>query len=48
VEPYPFADGARTLELVRRLVPKRTWTQKAFREQFLELEPERLEIVVEP
>lgn len=48
VEPYPFADGARTLELVRRLVPKRGWTQKAFREQFLELEPERLEIVVEP
>jgi hypothetical protein len=48
VEPYPFADGARTFELVRRLVPKRTWTQRAFREQFLELEPERLEIVVEP
>jgi hypothetical protein len=48
VEPYPFAGGPRTLELVRRLVPKRTWTQKAFREQFAELEPERLEIVVEP
>ena len=48
VEPYPLADGPRTLGLVRRLVPKQEWTQDAFRERFLELPPERVEIVVEP
>lgn len=48
VEPYPFAEGPRTFGLVRRLVPKRAWTQEAFRERFFELEPQRLEIVVEP
>lgn len=48
VEPYPLADGPCTLGLVRRLVPKREWTQDAFRERFPELPSERVEIVVEP
>lgn len=48
VEPYPLAEGPRTLGLVRRLVPKRAWTQEAFREEFPALEAERMEIVVEP
>jgi hypothetical protein len=43
VEPFPFADTAR-FRLVRRLVPKRAWTQAEFRQDFFALEPESVGI----
>ena len=48
VEPYPLEGGPHALSLVRRLVPKRRWTQEAFGEGFPRLPAERVEIVVEP
>jgi hypothetical protein len=47
VDPFPLA-GPTRLSLLRRLVPKRAWTQNEFREQFPTLPVERVEIVVEP
>jgi hypothetical protein len=47
LEPYPLLDGPQQLALVRRLVPKRAWTQAAFRDAFQRLPPERVEILVE-
>jgi hypothetical protein len=48
VDPFPFAGGALELRLVRRLVPKRPWTQPEFREAFPQLPVEDLRITVEP
>jgi hypothetical protein len=48
VDPYPLRPGTETTSLVRRVVPRRAWTQDAFRREFPELEAERVEIVVEP
>jgi hypothetical protein len=48
LDPFPLNDGRQELSLVRRLVPKRAWTQAAFREAFAGLPAERVEIVVEP
>jgi hypothetical protein len=48
VDPYPLHQGEARLGLVGRLVPKRPWTQAAFREAFPRLEARRVEIVVEP
>lgn len=47
LEPFPLTGPAR-LGLVRRLVPKRAWTQAAFRAHFARLAPERVEILIEP
>ncbi len=47
LDPFPLGAPAR-LTLVRRLVPKRAWTQEEFRAQFPALPVERVEIVVEP
>jgi hypothetical protein len=44
VDPFPFAGGSASFSLVRRLVPRRGWTQAAFREAFPGLEPERVAI----
>jgi hypothetical protein len=48
LDPFPFAGGALELRLLRRLVPKRPWTQRAFREAFPQLPVEDLRITVEP
>jgi hypothetical protein len=47
IDPFPLREPA-SLELRRRLVPRRAWTQEEFREAFPELPVERVEIVVEP
>lgn len=46
VDPFPLTAAAR-LSLLRRLVPKRAWTQEAFRAAFPAFPVERLELVVE-
>jgi len=46
VEPYPFAGASTSLTLLRRLVPKRPWTQTEFRESFFELTPDVLEVTL--
>ena len=47
VEPWPFAEPTVQLSLLRRLVPKRPWTQPEFARAFRELQPERMPIVLE-
>jgi len=44
VEPYPFGDSSASFTLLRRLVPKRAWTQPEFTAAFRETEPETLAI----
>jgi Protein of unknown function (DUF3891) len=44
VEPYPFAGASAAFTLLRRLVPKRPWTQAEFRDGFFSIAPEALEI----
>jgi hypothetical protein len=47
IDPFPLAASA-DLHLLRRLVPKRRWTQDDFRAQFWSLPVERLELRIEP
>jgi hypothetical protein len=44
VAPYPFAEQPARFVLVRRILPKRRWTQPEFRQAFLDAEPETVEI----
>jgi hypothetical protein len=44
VDPFPFAGASAHFTLLRRLVPKRRWTQAEFRRAFFEIEPARVEI----
>ena len=48
IDPYPFVAETTHLTLVRRVVPKRAWTQDEFRHGLHELAPESLEVVVAP
>jgi uncharacterized protein DUF3891 len=49
VDPFPFdVGGGLELSLVRRLVPKKSWTQAEFREAFPQLPVEDVRITVEP
>lgn len=47
IDPFPLERPV-TLALVRRVVPKRRWTQAAFREAFPELPVEHLELELTP
>jgi hypothetical protein len=44
VDPYPFEGASASFSLLRRLLPKRRWTQPEFREAFAGKEPERVQI----
>jgi hypothetical protein len=44
VAPYPFAGTSQRFTLLRRLVPRRRWTQPEFRRVFGETQPELVEI----
>jgi hypothetical protein len=44
VEPYPFGGASARFRLLRRLLPKRPWTQAEFRRAFFDTEPEVLEL----
>jgi hypothetical protein len=46
VTPSPFAEPTVRCSLVRRIVPRRAWTQEAFREAFWQLPPERVHITL--
>ena len=43
VDPYPFSGSSTCFTLLRRLLPKRAWTQAEFRQAFLDTEPEVVE-----
>ncbi|MDH4175947.1 MAG: DUF3891 family protein [Thermoleophilia bacterium] len=47
VTPYPFAEPSLALRLVRRLLPKRPWTQAEFRDAFAAAAPEAVAVAVE-
>lgn len=47
VEPYPLAKPVVRCSLLRRVLPKRAWTQAEFRDAFFAAEPERVELVLE-
>jgi hypothetical protein len=44
VDPYPFPGSSASFTLLRRLVPKRSWTQAEFRDGFFQIPAERVEI----
>ncbi len=48
VAPYPFAEPSLALPLVRRLLPKRPWTQAEFREAFAAVPTDSVVVTVEP
>jgi hypothetical protein len=47
IDPFPLEHPV-TLSLLRRLVPKRDWTQEAFREAFPTLPVERIDVELTP
>ena len=47
MEPFPFAESPAQFALVRRVLPKRRWSQAEFREEFFALVPERTELMIE-
>jgi hypothetical protein len=44
VSPYPFGEQAQRFPLLRRVLPKRAWSQTEFRDAFIAAEPEPVEI----
>jgi hypothetical protein len=44
IEPFPFAESPARFSLVRRVLPKRAWTNGEFRREFFAQEPERVEV----
>jgi hypothetical protein len=47
LEPYPFTGSPARFELLRRVLPKRAWTEDEFREEFFGSDPLRTEIAIE-
>jgi Protein of unknown function (DUF3891) len=47
IAPWPLSEASARFELLRRLVPRRRWTQPAFRDAFPGFPVERVELVVE-
>lgn len=47
MEPYPLAEGSARFTLLRRVMPKRAWTEVEFRREFFATEPERTQITIE-
>jgi hypothetical protein len=47
IDPYPFRESPARFTLLRRVLPKRAWTDGEFQREFFALEPERTEIVAE-
>jgi hypothetical protein len=47
ITPYPFSEKSVDIPLVRRMLPKRPWTQTAFRGAFAAAAPEAVSVVVE-
>ena len=47
LDPYPFVESPARFSLLRRLVPKRQWTQRDFGDAFPGLPLERVELTLE-
>jgi hypothetical protein len=47
LDRYPFAERPARFTLLRRVLPKRDWSDDGFREAFFAFEPERVEITIE-
>ena len=47
LEPYPFPGSSARFELVRRVLPKRAWTEDEFRDEFFASDPLLTEIAIE-
>jgi Protein of unknown function (DUF3891) len=47
IDPFPFAGTEVELSLVRRVLPKRDWSDGDFRREFFAQQPERVEITIE-
>lgn len=47
IEPYPFTEPSLTLPLVRRLLPKRPWSQPEFRDEFASTSPATVVVSIE-
>lgn len=47
MEPFPFRESPARFSLLRRVLPKRTWTEENFRQEFLALAPQRTDITIE-
>jgi hypothetical protein len=47
LEPYPFTGSSARFELLRRVLPKRAWSEDEFREAFFASTPVRTEIAIE-
>jgi Protein of unknown function (DUF3891) len=46
VTPFPFADDPSSFTLLRRVLPKRAWSEDEFRREFCALPPERVQITI--
>ena len=47
LEPYPFTESPARVELLRRVLRKRAWTEDEFRDEFFGSDPLRTEIAIE-
>jgi hypothetical protein len=47
MDPFPFRESPAHFTLLRRVMPKRQWGQREFRDDFFALEPERTAITIE-
>ena len=47
IDPFAFAGDSATFSLLRRVLPKRAWTEDEFRREFFALAPERMQITIE-
>jgi hypothetical protein len=47
LDPYPFTGRSARFELLRRVLPKRPWSEDEFREEFFASDPVRTEILIE-
>jgi hypothetical protein len=47
LDPYPFSGDSARFELLRRVLPKRAWTEDEFRDEFFTSPPVRTEITIE-
>lgn len=44
IDPFPFVESPARFSLLRRVLPKRSWTDGDFRREFFGRQPERVEI----
>jgi hypothetical protein len=45
--PFPFGEGPARFTLLRRVLPKRAWSDDELQREFFALAPERMQITIE-